>query len=126
MTPIQSEPMDVQTRRMGVAAMLRDGADVAEIADVLAVPLATIRRDAIVNAVRAGRTPSEIARTLGVSRAYAARVAKSQHRDHARTIAARRRRVEKLTRQGRSKAEIAAMLHVSARTIAADRAAGRR
>ena len=126
MTPIQSAPMDVRTRRMGITSMLRDGADVAEIADILAVPVGTIRRDAIIAAVRDGHTPAEIARALGISRAYAARVAKSQHRDHARTIAARRRRVEKLTRQGHSKAEIAAMLHVSARTIAADRAAGRR
>jgi len=121
-----AQAMDIHTRRSGVASMLRDGADVAEIADILAVPRATIRRDAIITAVHDGHTPAQIARTLGISRAYAARVAAAQRPDHARIIAARSRRVDTMTRKGKSIAAIAAALHVSARTVAADRAANRR
>lgn len=116
-------PMSTHTRRMGVASMLRDGADVEEIADVLAVSVSTVRADAIVSAACSGVPLAAIARRVGVSRAYASRIARAngvsiRARITAR-VAKRRARVARTTAQ--TVEQIARRVGVSVRTVTQDR-----
>jgi uncharacterized protein YerC len=120
-------PMHERTRRMGVASMLRDGAGIEEVADILGLTVAAVRIDAIIDAVVDHHRPAaDIAREIGVSRAYASRVARAHgarvRERIAEQVAARQKRVA-AARQ-RSTTALARRERVSVRTIRIDRERG--
>lgn len=107
----------------GAYSMRRDGLSVADVADVLAVSKPQARRDIIVGAVEAGQSAAEAGRLVGVSRAYAARIARADGLSNAKRRRERVRQVAWLARSGLSPAEIADAVGLKPRTIRAMRRA---
>jgi len=123
---VTAEPMDEHTRRLGVASMLRDGAAVSEVAEILAISEAQVRRDAISAYLDAGEMPVAIAERLAVSRAYVSKVGREAGWSQRAAIEARRAQVERLTHEGLDAAQIADHIHVAVRTVINDRSSRRR
>lgn len=101
----------------GAYSMRRDGLPVSDVADVLAISEPQARRDIIIGAVEAGQSAAEAGRLVGVSRAYAARIARADGLTHAKRRRERARQVAWLAQSGLSPAEIADAVGLKPRTI---------
>jgi ActR/RegA family two-component response regulator len=113
-------PNDPRARALGAFLMRTGGAALADVAAVMALPLPDARKAVIVGAVESGARPVDAARLAGVSRAYAAQIARAAGWTHAQRRAARRERVAWLAASGVGTDEIARRLGVPRRTVQRD------
>lgn len=112
-----------RTDSFGALAMRRDGLSVDDIADVLAVPAAQVRRGIIAAGVEQGLSAAAAGRLAGVSRARAARIASAEGWTVDRRLRARRKTITGLSRAGLSIRDIADRMGLSERTVRAVRRA---
>jgi len=108
---------------MGALSMRRDGLSVDDIANVLAVPAAQVRRGIIAAGVEQGLSAAAAGRLAGVSRARAAKIAKEEGWTVERRRRARRKTIGGLSRAGLSERDIADRTGLSVRTVRAERRA---
>lgn len=112
-----------RTDSFGALSMRRDGLSVDDIADVLAVPAAQVRRGIIAAGVEQGLSAAAAGRLAGVSRARAATIAREEGWTVARRQRARRKTITGLSRAGLSSVDIADRTGLSVRTVRAVRRA---
>ncbi|HEY8327502.1 MAG TPA: hypothetical protein VIO59_03520 [Rhodanobacter sp.] len=112
-----------RAENMGALSMRRDGLSIADIADVLAVPAAQVRRGIIAAGVEQGLSAAAAGRLAGVSRARAARIASAEGWTVDRRLRARRKTITGLSRAGLSIRDIADRTGLSERTVRAVRRA---
>lgn len=112
-----------RVEQMGALSMRRDGLSVDDIANVLAVPAAQVRRGIIAAGVEQGLSAAAAGRLAGVSRARAAKIAKEEGWTVERRRRARRKTIGGLSRAGLSERDIADRTGLSVRTVRAERRA---
>jgi DNA-binding CsgD family transcriptional regulator len=115
-------PTERRAEQVGALMMRRvDHMSIDEIADVLAVPAAQVRRGIIVAGVEQGMTAAAAGRLAGISRARAARIANEEGWTVDRRLTLRRRKIVGLSRAGVPADEIAGRLGLSPHTVRAIR-----
>lgn len=112
-----------RAENMGALSMRRDGLSIADIADVLAVPAAQVRRGIIAAGVEQGLSAAAAGRLAGVSRARAATIAREEGWTVERRRRAWRAKVAGLSRAGLSARDIASLTGLPERTVRAERRA---
>ncbi|TAM13373.1 MAG: hypothetical protein EPN65_22455 [Pandoraea sp.] len=112
-----------RTDAIGALSMRRDGLSVDDIADVLAVPAAQVRRGIIAAGVEQGLSAAAAGRLAGVSRARAATIAREEGWTVDRRLRARRKTITGLSRAGLSVRDIVDRTGLSERTVRAVRRA---
>jgi hypothetical protein len=111
-------PTERRAEQFGALMMRqRDGLSVADIADVLALPVAHVRRGIIVAGVEQGMSAAAAGRLAGVSRARAATIANDEGWPLDRRLKMRRRKIIGLARAGVGAIEIALRLGLSPHTV---------
>ena len=123
MTDRRLRPTERRAEQAGALMMRRDGLSIDDIADVLAVPAAHVRRGIIVAGIEQGMSAAAAGRLAGVSRARAATIANQEGWTVAQRGAVRRQKVTGLSRAGVGTNEIALRLGVSPHTVRAVRRA---
>jgi DNA-binding NarL/FixJ family response regulator len=98
-----------------------DGMSIDDIADVLAVPTAQVRRGVIVAGIEQGMSAAAAGRLAGVSRARAATIANEEGWTVERRLTLRRQKITGLSRAGVPADEIALRLGLSPHTVRAAR-----
>lgn len=112
-----------RTDGTGALSMRRDGLSVDDIAEILAVPAAQVRRGIIAAGVEQGLSAAAAGRLAGVSRARAATIAREEGWTVERRRRARRKTITGLSRAGLSSVDIADRTGLSVRTVRAVRRA---